>query len=109
MKAPITTSRFSLFKAGPGPSISHTMGPMHAGFLFRNACASLSASSLLRAASFRARLFGSLSAIGAGHGTDAALLAGLLGWHDAAFKTGTTSFIGGLRFIALRLPACACA
>ncbi len=80
MKGPITTSLFSLFKAGPGPSSSHTMGPMRAGCLFREACAALPRELAARAASVQARLYGSLSATGAGHGTDAAILAGLLGW-----------------------------
>ena len=80
MKGPITTSLFSLFKAGPGPSSSHTMGPMRAGCLFREACAALPRELAARSASVQARLYGSLSATGAGHGTDAALLAGLLGW-----------------------------
>ena len=78
-KSPIRTSLFSLFKAGPGPSSSHTMGPMQAGWLFRREVAALPRETLARASRFRARLLGSLSATGAGHGTDAALLAGLLG------------------------------
>lgn len=76
---PITTSLFSLFKVGPGPSSSHTIGPMTAGRLFSTACAELPLELLARAARIRVRLFGSLSATGAGHGTDAAVLAGLLG------------------------------
>ncbi len=32
---PITTSVFDLFKIGPGPSSSHTIGPMKAGLDFR--------------------------------------------------------------------------
>lgn len=76
---PITTSLFSLFKVGPGPSSSHTIGPMTAGRLFSLTCAELPRELLARAARIRVRLFGSLSATGAGHGTDAAVLAGLLG------------------------------
>ena len=76
---PITTSLFSLFKVGPGPSRSHTIGPMTAGRLFAATCAELPREQLARAARMRVRLFGSLSATGAGHGTDAAVLAGLLG------------------------------
>ena len=76
---PITTSIFSLFKVGPGPSSSHTIGPMTAGRLFSSTCAELPREVLARAARIRVRLFGSLSATGAGHGTDAAVLAGLLG------------------------------
>ena len=76
---PITTSLFSLFKVGPGPSSSHTIGPMTAGRLFSSTCAELPREMLARASRIRVRLFGSLSATGAGHGTDAAVLAGLLG------------------------------
>ena len=76
---PITTSLFSLFKVGPGPSSSHTIGPMTAGRLFSSTCAELPREILARASRIRVRLFGSLSATGAGHGTDAAVLAGLLG------------------------------
>ncbi|MBR6626183.1 MAG: L-serine ammonia-lyase, partial [Mailhella sp.] len=75
----ITTSLFSLFKIGPGPSSSHTIGPMKAGKLFVEVCAELPREILARAARIRVRLFGSLSATGEGHGTDAAILAGLLG------------------------------
>lgn len=76
---PITTSLFSLFKVGPGPSSSHTIGPMTAGRLFSSTCVELPREMLARASRIRVRLFGSLSATGAGHGTDAAVLAGLLG------------------------------
>ena len=76
---PITTSLFSLFKVGPGPSSSHTIGPMTAGRLFSQTCAELPRELLVRAARIRVRLFGSLSATGAGHGTDAAVVAGILG------------------------------
>ena len=76
---PIATSLFSLFKIGPGPSSSHTIGPMTAGGLFVKACAEQPESILVRAARIRVRLFGSLSATGHGHGTDAAVLAGVLG------------------------------
>ena len=76
---PITTSLFSLFKVGPGPSSSHTIGPMTAGRLFSSTCAELPREILARASRIRVRLFGSLSATGAGHGTDAAVLAGMLG------------------------------
>ena len=51
-----------LYKAGRGPSSSHTMGPERAclGFLARNPSADR----------FRAVLFGSLAKTGEGHGTD---------------------------------------
>ena len=46
---PITTSLFSLFKVGPGPSSSHTIGPMTAGRLFSSTCAELPREMLARA------------------------------------------------------------
>jgi len=75
----INTSVFDLFKIGPGPSSSHTIGPMRAGFDFGRLAATLSEETQARATGMRVRLFGSLSATGAGHGTDRAVLAGLLG------------------------------
>jgi L-serine dehydratase len=76
---PITTSLFDLFKIGPGPSSSHTIGPMLAGLDFIKTAASLPDAKRLGADSIQVRLFGSLSATGKGHGTDRAVLAGLLG------------------------------
>ena len=51
-----------MFKAGRGPSSSHTMGPERACRIFRDEHP--------EAASFRAVLYGSLAKTGAGHGTD---------------------------------------
>ena len=75
----INTTLFDLFKVGPGPSSSHTIGPMKAGHHFAEECAGLPRDLLVRAMRFRVRLYGSLSATGTGHGTDAAVVAGLLG------------------------------
>lgn len=75
----IDTTLFDLFKVGPGPSSSHTIGPMKAGHHFAEACTGLPRDLLVRAVRFRVRLYGSLSATGTGHGTDAAVVAGLLG------------------------------
>lgn len=77
---PITTSLFDLFKVGPGPSSSHTIGPMKAAFDFRQRAAQLPADTLKNAAAIHIHLYGSLSATGKGHGTDRAVVAGLLGW-----------------------------
>ncbi|EMG36677.1 L-serine ammonia-lyase [Desulfocurvibacter africanus PCS] len=76
---PIRTSIFDLFKIGPGPSSSHTIGPMRAALEFSATMRALPDSILERAASLEVRLFGSLSATGLGHGTHRAILAGLLG------------------------------
>ncbi len=75
----ITTSIFDIFKPGPGPSSSHTIGPMRAATRFLQTAAELSAEQLSRAQVLRVHLFGSLSSTGRGHGTNRAILAGLLG------------------------------
>lgn len=78
----IETSVFDLFKSGPGPSSSHTIGPMKAAhdflLLCRDEAGMLPASCPVPEGrlAFHVRLFGSLSATGEGHGTDAAVLAG---------------------------------
>ncbi|WP_462325455.1 L-serine ammonia-lyase [Desulfoplanes sp.] len=90
---PITTSIFELFKIGPGPSSSHTIGPMKAGFDFISTVRKLSADILSGAGSIEVRLYGSLSATGRGHGTDRAVLAGLLGQNP---KTCSSEFMDGL-------------
>ncbi|WP_461084097.1 L-serine ammonia-lyase [Spirosoma flavus] len=78
--SPITTSVFDLFKVGPGPSSSHTIGPMKAAFDFRQRLAQLPFEVQQQADSLHVHLYGSLSATGKGHGTDRAVVAGLLGW-----------------------------
>ncbi|MCB2187316.1 MAG: L-serine ammonia-lyase [Deltaproteobacteria bacterium] len=77
---PVLTSIFELFKAGPGPSSSHTIGPMRAGLEFRRELAALPPEVLARGVRLEAEFLGSLSATGRGHGSDRAVLAGLLGW-----------------------------
>jgi L-serine dehydratase len=70
-------SIFDLFKIGIGPSSSHTVGPMRAARLFLN---SLAEKKLLdRVAQVTVDLYGSLALTGRGHGTDRAILLGLLG------------------------------
>ncbi len=81
---PITTSIFELFKAGPGPSSSHTIAPMAAGLAFRRELDALPEDTLRAAQSIAVRLFGSLSATGFGHGTHKAVVTGLLGVEPAA-------------------------
>ena len=76
---PIETSLLDLFKIGPGPSSSHTIGPMAAGANFLELCQEQNPERLRQASRVRVRLYGSLSATGQGHGTDAAVIAGLLG------------------------------
>jgi L-serine dehydratase len=68
-----------MFKIGPGPSSSHTIGPLRIAANFRETLEGLPKSTLDEAESIKARLFGSLSATGKGHRTDRAVLAGLMG------------------------------
>lgn len=76
---PITTSLFELLKIGPGPSSSHTIAPMKAGYDFMECARQLDEVDRRRADALEIRLFGSLSATGEGHGTRRAILSGLLG------------------------------
>ena len=75
-------SVFDLFKIGIGPSSSHTVGPMRAAALFVE---SLRDRHLLeQVRRIEVQLFGSLSATGIGHGSDNAVIMGLMGeWPDA--------------------------
>jgi len=73
----MNTSLFELFKIGIGPSSSHTVGPMRAALRFVR---SLNESgNLTQVASITVDLYGSLALTGIGHGTDRAILLGLLG------------------------------
>lgn len=76
---PINTSVFDLFKIGPGPSSSHTIGPMLAANNFLELLRESPPPLLAQARGLRVLLYGSLSRTGRGHGTDRAVLAGLLG------------------------------
>ncbi|MDQ6936670.1 MAG: L-serine ammonia-lyase [Actinomycetota bacterium] len=70
-------SVFDLFSIGIGPSSSHTVGPMRAA---RRFALGLREDGLLEAAErVRVQLFGSLGATGRGHGSDRAVILGLLG------------------------------
>jgi L-serine dehydratase len=73
----MNTSLFELFKIGIGPSSSHTVGPMRAALRFLR---ELDAEHLLDGvAAIDVDLYGSLALTGHGHGTDRAILLGLLG------------------------------
>ena len=90
----ITTSVFDLFKIGPGPSSSHTIGPMKAAFDFVQRIAVLPPALLDQATGIHIHLYGSLSATGKGHGTDRAIVAGLLGWQpDTTDPTALTNLL----------------
>jgi L-serine dehydratase len=78
-KGPIMTTLTEFYKMGPGPSSSHTMGPMRITYDFFQRISKLPEDKLKQATGLKVHLFGSLSATGKGHGTDRASLAGLLG------------------------------
>jgi L-serine dehydratase len=73
----VNTSLFELFKIGIGPSSSHTVGPMRAALRFVHTLDS--ANLLNRTSRVIVDLYGSLALTGIGHGTDRAILLGLLG------------------------------
>jgi len=70
-------SVFDLFKIGIGPSSSHTVGPMRAARQF--ALRLQEEALIVQTARVEAELFGSLGLTGKGHGSDKAVLLGLLG------------------------------
>ena len=73
----MAVSVFDLFKIGIGPSSSHTVGPMRAARMFVGRLEH--ERKLGRTARLCAQMYGSLGATGKGHGTDKAVLLGLLG------------------------------
>jgi L-serine dehydratase len=82
-KGPVMTVVEEFYKVGPGPSSSHTIGPMRITYDFYQRCAKLPAEQLALATGLKVHLFGSLSATGKGHGTERAALAGLVGKEPA--------------------------
>lgn len=83
----MSISVFDLFKIGIGPSSSHTVGPMRAANSF---IAKLRDSGTLeRTAAVRSELYGSLGATGKGHGSDKAVLLGLMGETPESTDTKT--------------------
>jgi L-serine dehydratase len=82
-KGPVMTVADEFYKVGPGPSSSHTIGPMRITYDFYQRCTKLPADQLKQATGLKVHLFGSLSATGKGHGTERAALAGLLGKEPA--------------------------
>lgn len=82
-KGPVMTVIDEFYKVGPGPSSSHTIGPMRITYDFYQRCTRLPAEQLAKATSLKVHLFGSLSATGKGHGTERAALAGVIGKEPA--------------------------
>src|SRR6201987_5824831 len=93
-KGPVTTVLDEFYKVGPGPSSSHTIGPMRITYDFYQRCTKLPAAELDKATALKVHLYGSLSATGKGHGTERASLAGLVGKEPA---TVVPAFLDSLR------------
>ena len=74
-------SVFDIFKIGIGPSSSHTVGPMRAAHRFVHALSD--GGQLAQLAAVKVELFGSLGFTGRGHGSDRAVMLGLLGEEPA--------------------------
>lgn len=92
-KGPIVTTVDEFYKVGPGPSSSHTIGPMRITYDFYQRCTKLPAAQRDQATALKVNLFGSLSATGKGHGTERASLAGIVGKEPA---TVDPAFLDGL-------------
>jgi L-serine dehydratase len=82
-KGPVLTVVDEMYKVGPGPSSSHTIGPMRITYDFYQRCTKLPAAELDQATALKVHLYGSLSATGKGHGTERAALAGIVGKEPA--------------------------
>jgi L-serine dehydratase len=93
-KGPVMTTIEEFYKVGPGPSSSHTIGPMRITYDFYQRCTKLPAATLSQVAGLKVHLFGSLSATGQGHGTERACLAGIIGKEPATVEP---EFLDGLR------------
>ncbi len=72
-----------MFKIGVGPSSSHTLGPWRAALQFLNALEKKQ--QLHQLVHLQVLLYGSLAKTGVGHGTDIAVLLGLLGEDPVTF------------------------
>jgi len=79
-------SVFEMFKIGIGPSSSHAMGPWNASKSFLQRVKN-NKGSLNDIKSINITLFGSLSKTGRGHGTDKAIMMGLMGFDIKNFRT----------------------
>jgi L-serine dehydratase len=92
-KGPVMTMLDEFYKVGPGPSSSHTIGPMRITYDFYQRSTKLPADQLAKVTGMKVHLFGSLSATGKGHGTERAALAGIVGKEPA---TGEPEFLDSL-------------
>jgi L-serine dehydratase len=85
-KGPVMTTLDEFYKVGPGPSSSHTIGPMRITYDFYKRCTRLPPDQLAKATGIKVHLYGSLSATGKGHGTERAALAGVIGKEPATVE-----------------------
>src|SRR6185295_17141813 len=85
-KGPVMTTIDEFYKVGPGPSSSHTIGPMRITYDFYQRATKLPEDKLAKATALKVHLFGSLSATGKGHGTERASLAGIIGKEPATIN-----------------------
>ena len=92
-KGPVMTVLDEFYKVGPGPSSSHTIGPMRITYDFYQRCTKLPADKLKDVTGMKVHLYGSLSATGLGHGTERAALAGIVGKEPATVEP---AFLDGL-------------
>jgi len=76
-------SVFDIFKIGVGPSSSHTLGPWKAAQDFLNKMENHPVGIV----TLQVELYGSLSKTGRGHGTDIAVMMGLLGYDPVKIDT----------------------
>jgi L-serine dehydratase len=121
-KGPVMTVIDEFYKVGPGPSSSHTIGPMRITYDFYQRATRLPADQIAKATALKVHLFGSLSATGKGHGTERAALAGIIGKEPATInplfldelrdqpdqvfpvKLGSTTFNASLKDIIYDTP-----
>jgi L-serine dehydratase len=85
-KGPVMTTVDEFYKVGPGPSSSHTIGPMRITYDFYQRCTKLPKDKLDKITGMKVHLYGSLSATGKGHGTERASLAGVIGKEPATVE-----------------------
>ena len=85
-KGPVMTTLDEFYKVGPGPSSSHTIGPMRITYDFYQRCTKLPKDQLAKVTGMKVHLYGSLSATGKGHGTERAALAGIIGKEPATVE-----------------------
>jgi len=92
----MSTSILDLFNIGIGPSSSHTLGPMKAAREFAETLET--DGKLAGATRIVAKLYGSLGATGRGHGSDTAVILGLLGECPRAIDVeAIPSMVGSVR------------